>query len=50
VDEKDVVNRLLPYHVFQQPKEDLDSANLGKGKEEIAEVEWKEETRGKATF
>ncbi|KAI0704989.1 hypothetical protein C8T65DRAFT_653335 [Cerioporus squamosus] len=23
-DELDVVNRLLPYHVFQQPKEDLD--------------------------
>lgn len=24
-DEVDVVTRLLPYHVFQQPKEDLDA-------------------------
>ncbi|RPD74198.1 hypothetical protein L226DRAFT_464222 [Lentinus tigrinus ALCF2SS1-7] len=25
IDELDVVNRLLPYHVFQQPKEDLET-------------------------
>ena len=25
VDEVDVVRRLLPFHVFQQPKEDLDA-------------------------
>ncbi|KAJ2931486.1 hypothetical protein H1R20_g5622, partial [Candolleomyces eurysporus] len=31
-DQLDVVNRLLPYHIFQQPKEDLDSVIYGKGK------------------
>lgn len=25
VDQVDVVNRLLPYHVFQQPREDVDA-------------------------
>jgi len=43
VDEEDVINRLLPYHIFQQPKEDLGLVILGKGKEKVAEVEWKEE-------
>ncbi|TFK25688.1 hypothetical protein FA15DRAFT_638914 [Coprinopsis marcescibilis] len=32
VDELDVVKRLLPYHVFQQPKEDLQTVLDGKGK------------------
>lgn len=31
-DHLDVVNRLLPYHVFQQPKEDLEYLLSGKGK------------------
>jgi len=35
VDELDVINRLLPYHIFQQPKDDLKRSisELGKGKE-----------------
>ncbi len=33
VDELDVINRLLPYHIFQQPKDDLMRLISGKGKE-----------------
>jgi hypothetical protein len=35
VDELDVINRLLPYHIFQQPKDDLKRSisEIGKGKE-----------------
>jgi hypothetical protein len=33
VDEVDVINRLLPYHLFQQPKDDLESMISIKGKE-----------------
>jgi len=35
VDELDVINRLLPYHIFQQPKDDLNRSisESGKGKE-----------------
>ncbi|KAJ7901900.1 hypothetical protein B0H14DRAFT_2669036 [Mycena olivaceomarginata] len=39
-DTLDVVNRLLPYHVFQQPKEDLD--RKGKRKADDLEAEIKE--------
>jgi len=37
----DAVNRLLPYHVFQQPQEDLEYTGKGKGKasELQAEIE-----------
>jgi hypothetical protein len=35
VDELDVINRLLPYHILQQPKDDLKRSipEFGKGKE-----------------
>ena len=50
VDETDVINRLLPYHIFQQPIEDLGSVLLGHRKEKVAKVEWKEEIQGKAAI
>lgn len=36
-DEFDVVNRLLPYHILQQPKEDLDAIIDPKGKSKAVE-------------
>jgi hypothetical protein len=36
-DVEDVVHRLLPYHVFLHPKEDID--RKGKGKEKASDVE-----------
>ncbi|KAJ7287467.1 hypothetical protein C8J57DRAFT_1167564 [Mycena rebaudengoi] len=43
-DVEDVVHRLLPYHVFLHPKEDLD--RKGKGKEKASDVETEiEETK-----
>ncbi|KAF8210341.1 hypothetical protein K438DRAFT_1959622 [Mycena galopus ATCC 62051] len=38
-DTLDVVNRLLPYHVFQQPKEDLDRKGKRKADDLEAEIE-----------
>ncbi|KZP34615.1 hypothetical protein FIBSPDRAFT_1035611 [Athelia psychrophila] len=41
-DAVDVVNRLLPYHIFQQPKTDLDAiiaGGQGKGKAKASDVE-----------
>ncbi|KAJ7783245.1 hypothetical protein B0H16DRAFT_1496076 [Mycena metata] len=38
-DATDVVNRLLPYHVFQQPREDLDRKGKRKADDVAAEVE-----------
>jgi hypothetical protein len=46
VDQLDVVRRLLPYHLFQHPREDLDAITTGKGKEKAAEQDWREEIRG----
>jgi Conserved region of unknown function on GLTSCR protein len=34
----DVIDRLLPYHVFQHPKEDLLKAAKGKGKATETEI------------
>ncbi|KAF8973217.1 hypothetical protein BDZ97DRAFT_1648778, partial [Flammula alnicola] len=45
VDEVDVINRLLPYHLFQQPQEDLAVIASGKGKERALEPAWTEEIR-----
>ena len=39
VDEMDVVNRLLPYHLFQQPKDDLETMVSRKGKEKAIDDE-----------
>ncbi|OSD06779.1 hypothetical protein PYCCODRAFT_1430974 [Trametes coccinea BRFM310] len=46
VDQVDVVKRLLPYHIFQQPKEDLDAMlqagtlnPFGKGKRKATEAD-----------
>ncbi|KAJ7045581.1 hypothetical protein C8F04DRAFT_1334014 [Mycena alexandri] len=38
-DATDVVNRLLPYHVFQQPREDLDRKGKRKADDVAAEIE-----------
>lgn len=46
VDELDVIGRLLPYHVFQQPKDDLLKIVSGKGKETASE----QEIRGAINF
>jgi Conserved region of unknown function on GLTSCR protein len=46
VDQLDVIRRLLPYHLFQHPKEDLDTIISGKGKEKAVEQDWREEIRG----
>ncbi|KAF8161140.1 hypothetical protein B0H34DRAFT_652743 [Crassisporium funariophilum] len=43
VDQLDVINRLLPYHILQQPKNDLDTIISGKGKEKAVEDNWREE-------
>jgi len=48
VDETDVIKRLLPYHIFHQPKEDLSSTISGRAKANLVEVNLKEEIRGKA--
>ena len=45
-DEIDVVNRLLPYHVFQQPREDLEGLISKKGKEKAVDQEWRDEFEG----
>ena len=50
VDETDVIKRLLPYHIFQQPKEDLGSTVSGKAKTKVAEADLKEEIRGEGAF
>jgi hypothetical protein len=39
VDEVDVINRLLPYHLFQQPKDDLERIVSIKGKEKAEEIQ-----------
>lgn len=45
--EIDVVDRLLPYHIFQHPMHDLDSARGLKGKAKATEVDLlREEIRG----
>lgn len=46
-DQVDVVNRLLPYHIFQYPKHDLDIARGTKGKAKATEIDYlKEEIAG----
>ena len=50
VDETDVIKRLLPYHIFHQPKEDLSSTISGRTKANIVEVNLEEEIRGKANL
>ncbi|KAF9033287.1 hypothetical protein BDZ89DRAFT_1131074 [Hymenopellis radicata] len=46
VDAVDVVKRLLPYHVFQQPKEDLDAIiHDVKGKRKATEHDLREEVK-----
>lgn len=48
IDTVDLVNRLLPYHVYQQPKEDLDRLTMsGKGKGKATEDQLAEEIAGK---
>ena len=47
-DEIDVINRLLPYHVFQHPKNDLDTLRGLKGKAKMTEEDMlREEIRGR---
>lgn len=49
VDEVDVIDRLLPYHLFQQPKEDLASIISSKGKEKSTTTALCDEIQGKST-
>lgn len=45
---RDVVHRLLPYHIYQHPQRDLDELRSSKGKEKVTElVSLKEEIEGK---
>lgn len=46
LDESDVIKRLLPYHIFQQPRVDLLRTASGKGKEKALETDWKKEIHG----
>lgn len=49
LDTTDVLNRLLPYHVFQQPKEDLEAvvrAGKAKGKRKATGEELANEIAG----
>lgn len=46
LDESDAIERLLPYHIFQQPRLDLLRATSGKGKEKAFETDWKKEIQG----
>lgn len=49
VDEMDVINRLLPYHLFQQPRVDLESMISIKGKEKAVDDELHNEIRRRST-
>ena len=52
-DVADVVNRLLPYHVFQQPDEDLNSLlnrKRSKGKERARRHDVRQEIEGEGKF
>lgn len=47
MDHADVVRRLLPYHIFQQPREDLELMMTGrKGKQKATDSDLKVEIRG----
>jgi hypothetical protein len=50
VDTKDVIDRLLPYHVFQQPNDDLSYLVKGKIKEENDDRDPKHEIHGRLPF
>ncbi|KAH9485428.1 hypothetical protein JR316_0002336 [Psilocybe cubensis] len=43
IDEVDIINRLLPYHLFQHPKDDLDVVIDRKGKEKAHNLNWMDE-------
>jgi len=53
-DAVDVVNRLLPYHIFQHPRDDLDAVVIGtihKGKGKATDSDLADEIEGtKALF
>ena len=52
-DVADVVNRLLPYHVFQQPNEDLDlllNRTRSKGKEKARHREIQQDIEGEGSW
>ncbi|KAF9529367.1 hypothetical protein CPB83DRAFT_812168 [Crepidotus variabilis] len=44
-DELDVIKRLLPYHIYQQPRDDLELLISGKGKEKALDQDLKDEIR-----
>ena len=46
MDAVDVLNRLLPYHVFQQPAEDLQYISKDKGKRKATDDDLRDEIRG----
>lgn len=46
-DKRDVVNRLLPYHIYQHPRQELDALRGLKGKDKATELDFlKEEIKG----
>ena len=46
-DELDIIKRLLPFHVYQQPRHDLDFQRKIKGKEKVSETDLlREEIKG----
>ncbi len=46
VDHVDVMRRLLPYHIYQQPREDLELIHGRKGKQRAANSDPKTELKG----
>jgi hypothetical protein len=45
-DHTDVVRRLLPYHIYCQPHEDLELLKENKGKQKATDAELKAEIKG----
>lgn len=45
-DHTDVVRRLLPYHIYQQPYDDLELLKPSKGKQKATTSDLKEEIKG----
>ena len=46
-DKRDVLNRLLSYHIYQHPRQELDALRGSKGKGKVTELDLlKEETEG----
>jgi len=49
-DQVDVVRRLLPYHIYHQPQEDLELLKGRKGKQKATDADLKAEVEGVLIF